>query len=87
MTTNYYANTLLTCNGKTMLVTSNTSNTFNGSGWSGGGTPGDSYGWTITHSPGSYPPSGSPWNTGTGAHRDYLQVSDMGDAVIILHLI
>lgn len=47
MTTNAYAGDVLTSNGKTMTVTSNTATVFTGSGWSGGGNPGNGQAWTL----------------------------------------
>ena len=43
----YIAGTL-TCNGKTMVVRGNNATTFFGSGWSGGGNPGNGHAWTFT---------------------------------------
>lgn len=47
MTTNCAVGTTVTCNGKTLVVTSNTGTTFTGSGWSGGGNPGNGFAWSI----------------------------------------
>jgi hypothetical protein len=48
MPTNLYAGMLLTCNGKTMTVVSNTATVFTGASWSGGGNPGNEFAWTGT---------------------------------------
>lgn len=47
--TSKYVGTTITCNGKTMLVTSiSGGNTFNGTAWSGGGNPGNGFAWSIS---------------------------------------
>lgn len=48
MTTNTYIGATVTCNGKTMLVTSNTATTFTGASWSGGGNPGNGNAWSLS---------------------------------------
>lgn len=47
MTTNAYVGATVTCNGKTMVVTSNTATTFTGSAWSGGSNPGNGNAWSV----------------------------------------
>jgi hypothetical protein len=50
MVTNEYAGNVITCNGKTMTIISNTATTFTGISWSGGGNPGNGFAWTLdTH--------------------------------------
>ena len=39
---------VVTCNGKTMTVTSNTATVFTGASWSGGGNPGNGNAWSAT---------------------------------------
>ena len=46
LTTNAFAGVVLTCNGKTMTVTSNTATTFTGASWSGGSNPGNGLAWS-----------------------------------------
>jgi len=48
MLTNEYIGRVVTCNGKTMTVTSNTATTFTGASWSGGGSPGNGYAWSLS---------------------------------------
>lgn len=59
--TNAYVGAVITCNGKTMTITSNDTNSFTGSSWSGGGTPGDGYTWATSAIGGSHasPPNWS----------------------------
>lgn len=45
MTADEYVGMVITCNGKTMTVTSNNGNTFTGASWSGGGNPGNGNSW------------------------------------------
>lgn len=47
LTTNAAVGLVVTCDGKTMTVTSNTSDTFTGSAWSGGGNPGNGDAWSL----------------------------------------
>lgn len=47
MPVNGYAGATVSCNSKTMTVTSNTATTFTGASWSGGGTPGNGNAWSI----------------------------------------
>lgn len=50
LTTNAWAGAVITCNGKTMTVTSNTATTFTGASWSGGSNPGNGNAWSDTGS-------------------------------------
>lgn len=45
---NAYVGVVVTCNGKTMTVTSNDATSFTGASWSGGGNPGNGFAWTIS---------------------------------------
>lgn len=45
--TNQWIDCVVTCNGKTMTVTSNTANTLTGVSWSGGGNPGNGFAWSL----------------------------------------
>jgi len=45
--TNQWINHVVTCNGKTMTVTSNTATVLTGTAWSGGGNPGNGFAWSI----------------------------------------
>lgn len=47
LTTNAAVGLVVTCDGKTMTVTSNTADTLTGSAWSGGGNPGDGDAWSL----------------------------------------
>jgi len=47
LTTNAAVGLVVTCDGKTLTVTSNTSDTFTGSAWSGGGNPGNGKAWSL----------------------------------------
>ena len=65
MTTNCAVGTTVTCNGKTMVVTSNTSNTFTGASWSGGGNPGNGFAWSTpctVYGSGGWSGGGNPGN-------------------------
>src|SRR3990167_2263773 len=47
--TNQWVGATVTCNGKTMVIASNTATVLTGTaGWSGGGNPGNGNAWTIT---------------------------------------
>jgi hypothetical protein len=46
MPTNLYVGMVITCNGKTMTVTSNTATVFTGASWSGGSNPGNGNAWS-----------------------------------------
>jgi len=48
MNVDEYVNCTVTCNGKTLLVTSNTATKFTGAAWSGGSNPGNGNLWTIS---------------------------------------
>lgn len=48
---NTYVGMTVTCNGKTLVVTSNTVNSFIGTAWSGGGNPGNGFLWSIATVP------------------------------------
>lgn len=50
MTTDAQAGNVLTCNGKTMTVVSNTATVFTGAAWSDGGNPGNGNAWTMAGS-------------------------------------
>ena len=65
-TTNYHTPGItIHCNGKTMLVTSNSGSTFYGSGgWSGGSNPGNGHAWYME-----------------GAHRDVIQYAAHDNAL------
>jgi hypothetical protein len=45
--TNEWVGSVVTCNGKTMTVTSNDATTLTGGSWSGGGNPGNGYLYTV----------------------------------------
>jgi hypothetical protein len=45
--TNEWVGSIVTCNAKTMTVTSNTATTLTGASWSGGGNPGNGNAWTL----------------------------------------
>lgn len=47
MVTNKYVGATITCNGKTLVVTSNNATTFTGTAWSGGGNPGNAKAWYV----------------------------------------
>jgi hypothetical protein len=47
---NEWVGLIVTCNGKTMTVTSNTSTVLTGTAWSSGGNPGNGNSWTIDES-------------------------------------
>ena len=47
LTVNAYIGATVTCNAKTMVVTSNTATTFTGASWSGGGNPGNGNAWSV----------------------------------------
>src|SRR3990167_6911590 len=47
LTVDAYIGATVTCDSKTMVVTSNTATTFTGASWSGGGNPGDGDAWTV----------------------------------------
>ena len=47
LTINAYVGATVTCNGKTMVVTSNTATVFTGASWSGGGNPGNGFAWSA----------------------------------------
>ena len=47
LTVNAYIGATVTCNGKTMVVTSNTATVFTGASWSGGSNPGNGNAWSI----------------------------------------
>ena len=47
MSTNEYVGATVTCNGKTLQVSSNDATSFTGSAWSGGGNPGNGYAWSV----------------------------------------
>jgi hypothetical protein len=81
MTTNYYVGATITCNGKTMTVTSNTATVFTGASWSGGGNPGNGYAWTSTGL--TMPSTSSGYiNFDCGANVDYgLVVRNLGTFV------
>jgi len=55
---NAYVGSEITCNGKTLTITSNTATTFNGTAWSGGGNPGNGNSWSMSLMIGNY-----YWNT------------------------
>jgi len=44
---NAWVGDTVTCNGKTLLVTSNTTTTFTGAAWSAGSNPGNGYAWSV----------------------------------------
>jgi len=46
-TTDQWKNYQVSCNGKTMAVTGNTANTLTGTGWSGGGDPGNGNAYAV----------------------------------------
>lgn len=46
-TTNQWAGQIVKCNGKAMLVTSNTATAMTGASWTGGSNPGNAAAWTI----------------------------------------
>ena len=48
MTVNAFAGETVTCNGKTLVVVSNTATTFTGASWSGGGNPGNGNAWSTS---------------------------------------
>ena len=45
---NAYVGAIVTCNSKTMTVVSNDATSFTGASWSGGGTPGNGFAWSIS---------------------------------------
>lgn len=47
LTVNAYIGATVTCNGKTMVVTSNTATEFTGDSWSGGTNPGNGNAWSV----------------------------------------
>lgn len=47
LTTDAYIGATVTCNGKTLVVTTNSATTFTGSAWSGGGNPGNGNAWSV----------------------------------------
>ena len=47
LTVNAYIGATVTCNGKTMVVTSNTATVFTGASWSGGTNPGNGNAWSV----------------------------------------
>lgn len=47
LTVDGYVGATVTCNSKTMVVTSNTATTFTGSAWSGGSNPGNGNSWSV----------------------------------------
>lgn len=47
LTTNCLIGATITCNGKTMTITSNTATALTGSAWSGGSNPGNSQAWSL----------------------------------------
>ena len=47
LTVNAYIGATVTCNSKTMVVTSNTATVFTGASWSGGSNPGNGNAWSI----------------------------------------
>ena len=47
MTTDAYIGATVTCNGKTMVVTTNSATVFTGASWSGGGNPGNGNAWSV----------------------------------------
>lgn len=51
---NSWVGAVVTCNGKTMTVTSNTATTLTGASWSGGGNPGNEFAWSIVLSSAQY---------------------------------
>jgi hypothetical protein len=48
LTVNAYVGATVTCNSKTMVVTSNTATVFTGASWSGGSNPGNGNAWSVT---------------------------------------
>ena len=49
-TVNMWAGYVVTCNGKTMTVVSNTATAMTGATWSGGGNPGNGFAWSMSGS-------------------------------------
>lgn len=47
MVVNQYAGDIITCNSKTMTIVSNTATIFTGASWSGGGSPGNGFAWSL----------------------------------------
>lgn len=74
--TNEFLGATVTCNGKTMVVTSNTATTLTGTGWSGGGNPGNAHSYRV--GPNSTI-SGSEWET----LQDYIDSWAVGCAALI----
>lgn len=79
--TDYYIGALLTVGSSTMTITSNTSNTFNGSSWTGG-QPSDGLAYTVGDNGATEPPDGRSYYIGSNAHFDMIQIggeSSYGD--------
>ena len=47
LTPSAYIGAVITCNSKTMTVTSNDATSFTGASWSGGGNPGNAHAWSL----------------------------------------
>jgi hypothetical protein len=58
MQVNGYVGGVVSCNGKTMTITSNKATVLTGSAWSGGGNPGNGNLWNLTGAQGYYSPAG-----------------------------
>lgn len=66
LVTDAYIGATVSCNGKTLVVTSNTATTFTGTAWSGGGNPGNGFAWTV---------AGGWWTQSADAYALCLGVS------------
>ena len=65
--TNTMVGAVVTCNGKTMTITSNSATVMTGASWSGGGNPGNGHAWTSTGHVNLYWDGVSAWS-GTLTH-------------------
>jgi len=75
ITANSFISDVVSCNGKTMTVKSNDTNSFTGLSWSGGGNPGNGHAWSL---------SGRPWSGVTMSNDGKVQIAVIyGGAIYI----
>lgn len=82
---NEWAGSTITCNGKTLLVVSNTATVATGLAWSGGGNPGNGFAWSLA-TPLSTAPSGYTlgysWVYNTTAPQQETPISPLAQLAV-----